>query len=659
MAALRVQDRSAAVEAMATQWGIVDALLGGTPAMRKAGQKWLPKFPAEDDRAYDKRLNVSTLYPAFRRTLTVMAGKPFSKALTIGEDVPTSVRKLTENIDQRGRNLHTFAHRIGREALAYGICGVLTDYPKTPGTATLADVRAAGARPYAVFYKHDQILGWQATASGGAMVMTQLRLAEQAEKPDGPYGTVTVDRVRVLVPGGWELHEDVAGDGEFVKIDEGATSLQRIPFTPFYGEQVDFMVGRSPLLDLAYLCVKHWQSQSDQDNITHVARVPILFGRGMDEKSQIVVGSADAVKSTNPQADLKFVEHTGAAIGAGRQSLIDLDQQMVQTGAELLVVKPGQRSATEANNDAEANKSDLQVIGEGWEDSIDQVLQDMAEFSAEPEGGHVALFKDFGAATLTDASAQLVLAMQQGGLITKQTAIREQQRRGMLAADLDAEAEIEAASQEGPALGSMGGDPDDPDAAALATMEGEGGRPAPEGRSGGAPGAGGRPAAAAPASPAPLDPVALGKAIASALAPAIDAMTKAATAKPAPAAAPQSLDLSAAAKAFADALAPLLKTPEPPDLAAALGKAIAALPAPQVTVQPAAVNVPPVQIPAFDAAALAEALKAAMPPALDAQALATALAAAIPKPARVTSIDFVENDAGELTGARINKEPSA
>jgi hypothetical protein len=36
------------------------------------------------------------------------------------------------------------------------------------------------------------------------------------------------------------------------------------------------MMGISPLRDLAYLNVKHWQSQSDQDTILHVARVPIL-----------------------------------------------------------------------------------------------------------------------------------------------------------------------------------------------------------------------------------------------------------------------------------------------------------------------------------------------------------------------------------------------
>ncbi len=214
------------------------------------------------------------------------------------------------------------------------------------------------------------------------------------------------------------------------------------------------MQGVSPLLDLAYLNVKHWQSQSDQDNILRVARVPILAMIGAEEDSQLKVGASSAVKL--PQgAALQYVEHSGAAIGAGAESLLKLEEQMIQTGAELLVSKPGQRTATEASNDAEGNKSDLLRIAEGFEDSLDMALQFMADWVNVPSGGSVSLFKDYGASTLTDASAQLILTMQQSGLISKTTAIREQQRRGMLDAALEPELELEAVSQDGPALGTV------------------------------------------------------------------------------------------------------------------------------------------------------------------------------------------------------------
>ena len=43
---------SKAVLAMRAAWDLSDALLGGTDAMRSAGQAYLPKWPAEDEKSY-------------------------------------------------------------------------------------------------------------------------------------------------------------------------------------------------------------------------------------------------------------------------------------------------------------------------------------------------------------------------------------------------------------------------------------------------------------------------------------------------------------------------------------------------------------------------------------------------------------------------------
>lgn len=151
--------------------------------------------------------------------------------------------------------------------------------------------------------------------------------------------------------------------------------------------------------------------------------------------------------------DLRYVEHTGAAIEAGRQSLQDLEEQMIQTGAELLVKKSGQRTATESANDAEANKSDLQRIAEGFEDAIDMALEYTAEYRGLSRPGSVELFSDYGADTLTDASANLVKAMGDAGYLTRKRVLNEMKRRGIIAPEVDPEAELAAAEVEGPALG--------------------------------------------------------------------------------------------------------------------------------------------------------------------------------------------------------------
>jgi hypothetical protein len=458
---LAVNEQSDEVKALAEQWTVLEALMGGTPAMRKAGRAFLPKWPNEEELSYSARLDTATLFPAFRRTVTVMAGKPFAKELTLSDDTPASIKTWAGDIDRQGVSLHALAAEMFSETVSYGFCGVLIDYPPVVPVKTgrtVAQVEASGARPYFVRVMHDQILGWRTESVGGRMRLTQLRIMESAEEPDGPYGTACVKQVRVLFPGGWEVWrepEKGAQSRDWVKVDEGRTTLAEIPFVPFYGVRDGFMCGKPALLDLAHLNVKHWQSQSDQDTILHVARVPILAMYGVDEKTDLTVGASSAVRFDSPDAKLEFVEHTGAAIEAGEKSLVALQDQMIETGAELLTKRPGQRTATEDQNDAEGNKCDLQRMAEAFENSLDQALDFMAQFARLPTGAKVSLFKDYGAATLSDASAALVQSMQMSGLLSKETTLREMQRRGVLSADLDPLEELDKAEADGPPLGAM------------------------------------------------------------------------------------------------------------------------------------------------------------------------------------------------------------
>jgi hypothetical protein len=460
-----VNKRSAAVNALAAQWPIVDALMGGTPSMRAAGQELLPRWPGEEIASYEARLKAATLFPAFRRTVSVMSGKPFSKQLTLSDDTPERLVEWAEDIDLEGANLHAFASESFTEAIAWGFSGILVESPTAIPAAngrepTRAEQVRAGVRPYFVRIRHDQILGWRTSSVSGASKLTQLRYSEDAPEPDGEYGEKTVHRVRVLEPGSFRVFEYSDG-GEWALKDEGVTGLSYIPFVPIYGVRKRFMVGSPPLLDLAYLNVKHWQSQSDQDTILHVARVPILFLKAFSEDVIVTVGAGSAIRGDHEHSDVKFVEHSGASIDAGRQSLLDLEEQMIQSGAELLVKKPGNRSATESINDAEANKSDLQRMAENLEDSLDLAMQYMADYARLPSGGNISLFKDYGAATLSAASGQLVIGMYNTSLISKRTALTEMQRRGELSPDIDADTEIAQIEDEGPALGDLTDDADD------------------------------------------------------------------------------------------------------------------------------------------------------------------------------------------------------
>ena len=428
--AATVRDQSAVVAEMAKPWPMVDALVGGTGAMRTAGKAFLPKFPAEDDQSYKDRLACATLFPAFSRTAEVLAAKPMSKAIDL-DGFPAELEPLLESIDGEGSTLHAYASTLLLACLQYGLVGVLVDCPPAPDVRTKADEDAAGIRPYLNTYAAKSILGWRQDGE----YLTQLRLLENVTEPDGDFGEKQIEQVRVLTPGAWQIWRLVKGaDGREVWMvhDEGVTSLDVIPFVWFYGVRQGFGIGKPPLLDLAYLNVEHWQSASDQQTILHTARVPILFFKGLEETDQVSVGASAFIRATSKEADGKYIEHSGAAIDAGRQSILDIEERMRMTGAELLVQYSVSVTATQSIGESEASKSILQRICENFEESLEEAIELMGRWVGLNFDAEVELFKDFGAKSLSDQSTVALIQAESAGIVSKQTVFESLKRRDLI-----------------------------------------------------------------------------------------------------------------------------------------------------------------------------------------------------------------------------------
>lgn len=433
----KVDQQSSAVSAMAEPWQMIDALVGGTGAMRKAGKAFLPQWPQESDESYKDRLAAATLFPAFSRTCSVMSGKPFAKPISIDEALPQNVAGLLDDVDMYGTDFQPFAAQVFLACVQKGLMGVLVDVPPAEGVKTKAQEQAAGVRPYLTQYPAETILGWRAARDADGSHLTQLRLMESVTEPDGEWGEKIIPQVRVLTPGAWQTYrkrQAENGTDEWALFEQGTTSLKKIPFVFFYGLKKAFGIGAPPLLDLAHLNVEHWQSSSDQQTILHVARVPILFAKGFTESDSIVVGGSAACRSNAPDADLLYVEHTGAAIEAGRQSILDLEDRMRQTGAELLVQRPMTTTATQVVSEGEGSKSVLQQIAEDFEESLEQCLNLMGEWLGEKFEAEVELYKDFGGG-LSDQDASLLMGAGNSGYVSPETVFEGLKRRDIVKTD--------------------------------------------------------------------------------------------------------------------------------------------------------------------------------------------------------------------------------
>lgn len=424
-----VDKQSKAVAAQAVHWPMIDALVGATQAMRAAAQQFLPKWPAESDEGYKARLASATLFPAYSRTTEIMAAKPFARPMDVESKgpLPPRVKGLVDDVDMFGTDLQPYAAGLMLDAMRFGLLGVLVDAPATPGARTIADERAAGLRPYFAKYSAASILGWRAARDANGSHLTLLRLREDVVEPDGPWGEKEVTQIRVLTPGAWEIWREKqpaeisTSSDRWFKYAAGTSKLQKIPFVFFYGLRKGFGIGAPPLLDLAYMNVEHWQSSSDQQTILHVARVPILFAKGFADGEPLTVGAASAVRSNRADAELSWVEHSGAAIEAGRQSLLDLEDRMRQTGAELLIQKPATATATQITTETEGSRSTLQAIVEDFEESLEACLALLGDWVGEAFEPEVLLHKDFGAANLSEKGGDLLLRAASDDHVSSET----------------------------------------------------------------------------------------------------------------------------------------------------------------------------------------------------------------------------------------------
>ncbi|HEG4382299.1 TPA: DUF4055 domain-containing protein [Klebsiella pneumoniae] len=437
---------------MVEAWDINDALMGGTLEMRRQNTTYLPKWPKEDKEAYEQRLAVATLLPAYEEAIKQNIGRVFAEPTRLSEDTPEKIVELAENIDMEGDRLDVWAQQFFSLAFQYGLAHALVDYPRTDPEAvkTRADEQAAGGRPYVTMLNPRQVIGWKSDVRGGKVILTDLRVKEVIVVDGNDYGQTKVEQIRHIMPRKVEIYRRNKGDNgesQWQLHDEWGTSRDDIPLVTLYTKRTGFMRGSPPLLNLALLNIKHWQSQSEQDNILHVARVPLLSVFGLEQGQELTIGSSVATQFTDrAKQGLEYTEHTGSAIDSGKTSLDDLENQMRQAGAKLLRTEnTSTKSDDQTHEEHMQENSPLYTMSNSLEDTLDNILQIMAEWLGESEGGNVDVRTelDVSAQTFDATAATAIQSLRQGGDIRQIDAIRALQALKFIDPDADPEGVID------------------------------------------------------------------------------------------------------------------------------------------------------------------------------------------------------------------------
>ena len=275
----------------------------------------------------------------------------------------------------------------------------------------------------------------------------QLRVSFERTEQDGPFGQRTVKQVRVYEPGLVTVYEK-GKDEKWGAVEEIQTGLDRIPLITLYTERTGLQTAKPPLLELAHLNVKHWRMQSSADTLLDTASVPILAMSGVSGGDAVVIGAKHAVRLPTG-ATMQYVEHSGAAIGAGRESLRDLVDDMRRAGAKLLEPNQAAKTATQSREEAALDNSSLGGMVTQLQDTLVDLLDLVAEYRGEKTGGTVSVRANLDPDPAPAETLTALVNLRNAGALSDESLFSEAQRHGLVSSEIDWNDEAERIAAQG------------------------------------------------------------------------------------------------------------------------------------------------------------------------------------------------------------------
>jgi hypothetical protein len=433
----RVNDPNTSWFAQEAHWILIEDLMSGTYGMRKKHRRYLPQEPREQDESYDNRLARSACPPYYQRLERMLAGMLTRKPVRL-EDTSDVIMEQLFDVDMQGNDLNVWTYETARKLVRYGHVGTLVDAPTD------------GGRPYWCTYTPRQILGWRTELKDGQQALSMLRLSETVTVPDGEYGEKAVQQIRLLTPGGYQLHQK-GDDGEFRITDEGTTSLSEIPFSVAYSNRVGYLESRPPLEDIAELNLKTYQVQSDLDNILHISCIPMLAFFGFPSAAEEVSAGPGEAIAFPAEGKAEYIEPKGTSFDYQFRRLEQIAAQINELGLSAVLGQKLSAETAEAKRiDRSQGDSTMMVIAQNVQDMIDNCLQYHAQYLGQAAAaGSCFVNRDFIGARLEPQEIQSLLQLYTAGTITQETLLRQLSDGEVLGDDFNVDEELEATSNAG------------------------------------------------------------------------------------------------------------------------------------------------------------------------------------------------------------------
>lgn len=428
----------------AAKWQRCRDVHSGSDAIKAQGETYLAKLDSQDATEYQAYLDRALFYNATSRTVEGLLGMIFRKELAV--EVPGIIEDRIYDITGTGVPLDLFAKSATREVLIVGRYGIMVDMPEEPST---------DAKPYLTGYKAEQIVNWRVGLVNGDRVLTRVVLSETeiVEDPEDEFGVKEVQRYRVLnlidgvyVIKIYQLADEKKADS-WVKAKEiipqvRGSALDYIPFVFLGPNTITPDVDKPPILDLVEVNLSHFRSSADLEHGRHFTALPTVWVSGFDADTELKVGSTTAWVTRNTDAKCGMLEFTGQGLAALEKAVAEKEEKMAALGARML---EKQKSGTEAAETVKirqaGEQSTLQSLAVTMSLGFTLAMRWLTEWSAAAGDVSVKLNTEFFEASMDSGKLKDLVAIWQGGGISKPTLYFNLQKGGIARPGVDFEKE--------------------------------------------------------------------------------------------------------------------------------------------------------------------------------------------------------------------------
>lgn len=463
-------------------WEKCRDVVEGQERMHSKNTTYLPKLSGQTDTDYLAYLERTLFYNATQRTVDAMSGLLFRKDPVV--TVPTSVEPWLDNIDMNGNSLKSFVEDIFDEILCVGRYGLLVEHPEVQieqedgNVITQAQAEASNLRPFFAKYTAENIINWKITVVNNQKVLSMVVLRELKEEFEDEFEVGSAIQYRVLdiepISGNYRqrLYETDENETQFTLLSEvfplmNGEFIKEIPFIIITAKGVKCDIEKSPVLDLVNVNISHYKTTADLEHGAHFTGLPtaVVTGHSVGEDDDpLKIGSATAWVFSEPDADAKYLEFTGAGLEALEKRLEKKENQMATLGARMLASEKAAAEAAETHTiKRQGENSALSSIATSIDAGITKALAIMAEWVGVEGDIEYKINKDFIPTKMPAADLLALFQVYQGGGIAFSDFIENLQRGEIIDSEKtpeDIQNEIDVSGPLGGSFGDLDGNED-------------------------------------------------------------------------------------------------------------------------------------------------------------------------------------------------------